>query len=531
MGLQFQFPEYGWLILLLLPLAGLWFWRERKKAAMIKRLADSPRLLDTLLAGYNPSRPRIIFLTFSFAFAGLIAAIMNPRVVQEKAGSPMEGSQVMFAIDVSNSMLAADVAPNRLERARTFAIRLAEALASNKLGVLAFAGEARLQMPPTADLGAVKQAIQTLSPQSIPLQGTNIESAFDVSVTSLEADALAYSAIVLITDGEEWEGGAFRKAKELGKKGLPVFVAGMGTVKGALLRDPESDQPLLDEEENQVLSKARPDLLQDLAERTGGSYLTVTGINEAVSQLASDLNDIGQRPMTNSTLVNYYSFTPWILLVVIILLVREWLPFLWFKPRVNRGKAVMMLVLAGFLYPAVALRAQKANETLERAAEALATGQYENALLQYEKALELEPSSTEAFFYKALTLYKSGKFDEAARLFNELAAKKPALEIMAAAFNNAGLALANANKLPEAITAFKQALKAAPNDAEIGKNLQQAILELKRQQQEKDKEDKKPEPPMEKEDADRKLQSLMDEEKRTREKMKPRPVGSSGKNW
>jgi Ca-activated chloride channel family protein len=532
MGLQFQFPEYGWLLLLLLPIVGIWAWWERKKAAIIGQMAQLPHLLQTLLINYNPVKSRVRFATYALAFAGVVLSILNPRVVQETANSPMEGSQVMLAIDVSNSMLATDVAPNRLEKARTFAIRLSEAMGGNRIGVLAFAGEARLQMPPSGDLGAVQQAIQTLSTKSIPLQGTNIEAALDVSLESLTSDALAWSAVVLITDGEELEGGALQKAREYGRQGLQVFVAGLGTEQGALLTEPESNQPLLDENDQQVLSKAEPALLQKLAQAAGGTYLQVTDLNQGVAELASDLNGIKQRPMANSNLINYYSFAPWILLAVFGLLLWEWIPFSWLSTKAKVKKPALALVTLFLLMLGTYAHAQKANATLEQAMEAFRAGRFEDAASACDKALELEPGNTEAFFYKALSEYKLGRYDEAAKLFMELAARKPANEVFLASLNNAGLALAGAKKLPEAINAFKQALKASPEDAGIRQNLQKAIMDQKAALQPSPEENKEPEPPMEKEDANKKLQSLMEDERRTREKMKPRPVGGgNGKNW
>jgi tetratricopeptide (TPR) repeat protein len=289
---------------------------------------------------------------------------------------------------------------------------------------------------------------------------------------------------------------------------------------------------MLDENDNQVLSKADFGLLKDLAESSGGSYISVGDINQAVAELSSVLKGIGQRPMANSNLLNYYSFAPWILLLVLGLLVWEWIPFSSFTFKAKSKKPALALFIWVLVMQGLVAKAQKANATLEQAMEAYRAGQFENAALAYNKALELEPANTVAFFYKALSDYKLGKFEEAAKQFTELAARKPTDEIYSASLNNAGLAFAGAKKLPEAINAFKQALKASPDDPEIILNLQKAILDLKQQQQQESNEkDKKPEPPMEKDDANRKLQSLMDEERRTREKMKPRPVGSTGKNW
>lgn len=532
MGLQFQFAEYVWLFGLLIPVAAAWWWWQRKKAGIIKNMATAPRLLGSLLNFYNPARNRSGFITFLLALAGLILAILNPRVIAEKASMPMEGSQVMLAIDVSNSMLAADVAPNRLEKARTFAIRLSDALGGNRIGVLAFAGEARLQMPPTGDLGAVRQAIQTLSPKSIPVQGTNIEAALEVAHQSLTADALAYSAVVLITDGEELEGGALQKATQFGREGMVVFVAGLGTEEGGLLAEPELGQPIVDENDQQVLSKANPGLLTDLAKQAGGDFVQVEDINKAVANLSGELKGIGKSKMANANLVNYYSFAPWILLLVLALLIWQWLPSFGFSARLAKKPkkvAIHAVLLLAFIAP---VKAQKANTALEQALTAYRAGDFEKAGLVYEKALELDPSNVEARFYRGLVAFKLGQFQEAAMQFTELAARNPGNGILQASLNNAGLAFAKANKLPEAINAFKQALKSDPGDKEIRQNLQKAILDLKAQQEKSSKDEQQPEPPMDKEDADRKLQSLMDDEKRTREKMKPRPVGSSnGKNW
>jgi tetratricopeptide (TPR) repeat protein len=498
---------------------------------MLKSLATSPRLLAGLVSHFNPSKSRFRIITFLLAFAGVVLAIMNPRVATEKAEVPMEGSQVMLAIDVSNSMLANDVAPNRLERAKTFAVKLTDALGGNRIGVLAFAGEARLQMPPSADLGAVKQAIQTLGTKSIPIQGTNIEAALEVARQSLSADALAYSAVAIITDGEELEGAALQQARTLGRTGMAIFVAGLGTEEGALLSDPESGQPILDENDLQVLSKANPALLKDLAEAAGGSYVQVADIGKAVTEMAGDLSKIGKRTMANNNLVNFYSFAPWILILVLLLLLWDWVDaFRFALPSKKQGMAAIITI--GLICQFNPAFSQKANAKLKEAFSAYKAGQFENAALAYEQALELDPANTEARFYLGLVAYKSGQYEEAAKQFTELAARNPSGGILAASLNNAGLSFAKADKLPEAVNAFKQALKSDPADAEIRRNLQKAILELKARQEKQDPENQQSQPPMDKEDAERKLQSLMDDERRTREKMKPRPLGgSSGKSW
>jgi tetratricopeptide (TPR) repeat protein len=531
LNIQFEHIEYAWLFLLLIPIVFLWFWWDRKKAAVIKALANTPRLLQSLLSNYNPLENKFRLVLFTGAFAGILLSLMNPRVIQEEANIPMKGVQVMIAMDVSNSMLAADVAPNRFEKARSFAIKLTDALGGSRIGLLAFAGEARLQMPPTTDIGAIKQALQTLSYSSVPLQGTNMESALDEANRSLSNDVMSYKAVMLITDGEALEGAALERAVEYAREGMIIFVAGVGTQEGFLLVEPDSGMPISDDDGAQVLSKINEGLLSELATETGGKYYLLADINEAVLRFSSDLNRLDKIALPNNDLVNYSSLSPWILFAVLILLFAEWGRLFFKNIFLSKVKKVVPIIGVIFCTASFAY-GQQAKKEISTGTQAYKEGNWEMAMDAFDRALQADPVNTKAKFYKALAAYKMERYTDAATAFSELAAALPEKEIQTASFNNTGLAYAQEGKLKEAIEVFKQAFRANPGDAEIKQNLQKALLDLKKQEQDEQKDKKKPPPPMKEDDANRKLQSVMDEERKTREKMKPRGARSaSNKNW
>jgi Ca-activated chloride channel family protein len=533
MPLQFEHIEYGWLLIPVLVLTWLlWYAWEKRKAAIRKSIANPSRLLSTLLVGYNPADAKKKLVFFSIATLGLVLAIMNPRVVSENANVPMQGIQVMIAMDVSNSMLATDIAPNRLERARNFGIKLANSLGGNKVGLLAFAGEARLQMPPTTDISAIVQGLQTLSPESVPLQGTNVEAALDEAKRTMAGNETSYKAMVLVTDGEELEGAAIEKAKAYADEGMVLYVVGAGTEEGSLLTEPESGQPMLDENNQPVTTRLNPALLQELAAVTGGTFLMLDDVNSAVETTANTLFNLSKIAVPNPSLVNYYSFSPWILLIVFLLLTMEVWKNAILSFTLNRKLQKAFLVAVICLGGVSVLQAQNVKKFLNEGTEAYKNGDWKIALAAFDKVLMEEPGNVQAKFYRGLALFKDGNLEKAAADFGEMAASGVDAEKQAAGYNNAGIAYAQNNKLAEAISALKQALKANPSDAEIRQNLQKALMEQKKQNPLDDKDGKKPPPPMKEDDANKKLQSLMDEEKRTREKMKPKPgTGGEGKRW
>ncbi len=531
MGLSFEHIEYAWFLGALIPVFLLWFGWEWRKKGIRKKMVTHPSLLKTLLKNYDPKKAWVRLGVFSIALVGVVLALMNPRVVDEKANVPTEGVQVMFVVDVSNSMMADDVAPNRLEKARSFAIKLAERFGGNRIGLVAFAGEARLQMPPTTDFGAIRQALQTLSPSSVAVQGTDIEAALLEAYRSLSTNALAKKCVVVISDGEALEGDAIATAGKLAQSGMLIHVVGIGTAQGAKLNEPETGLPILDNNDQQVISRLNEEQLGELADATGGKYLLLQDTESALNIMAGYLNALEKMPLANGDLVNYYSYAPWILGVVLVLLTLEWLLALLRQLIPGRKKAALLAAACFIIFVSGGL-AQGGRKDFDAGMTAYKSGNYQAAMDAFDKTLEKEPTKAEAKFYRAMAVYFQKNYPQAAAEFSELAGATPTDEITSASLNNAGLAFANNSNLAQAVEMFKLALKANPSDTDIRKNLQKAITDLKKQQPPPPEENKKKAPPMDKEDANQKLQDVTDQERQAREKLKPRNTGaSSSKNW
>jgi Ca-activated chloride channel family protein len=514
---------------MLLPAITLWYWWEWRKKYIRKQLASQPRLLKTLLNNFNSRDATFRLFLYLTLVVGIVLALMNPRIIKQQANLPIDGVQIMLALDVSNSMLAADVAPNRFEKARSFAIRLAEALGGSRIGLLAFAGEARLQMPPSTDISAIKQSLQTLSNASVPLQGTNIASALQEGDLSLSSNEVSYKAMVIITDGEALEGNTIDQAKKYAKAGMIVYVVGVGTTEGYLLVDPDLGTPIMDGNDQQVLSRLDEDVLLQLADATGGTYVLLNDLEATVKQLTEELKNLEKIEIPNENLVNYSSLSPWILLFVFMM---QACYLIWPYLKENAfGKKRLVGMIGLVLFTSIGF-GQEDKKEVAAGNKAYKEGNWELAIKSYSKALEANPANIEAKFYKALAAFKKEQFAESANDFAELAATGAEKDTRTASFNNAGLALAQEGKLAEAIDALKQAFRANPADPEIRQNLQKALMDLKKQKQDEPKQNDIPPPPLKEQEANRKLQSVMDEERRTREKMKPKASGASNdKNW
>lgn len=531
MGFSFEHIEYGWCFALLVPAFILWYVWEKRKGVILRKMVAQPRLLGILFKNFNPGKAKARLATFSLGLVAIVLSLMNPRVVDEKAKQPTEGVQVMFLVDVSNSMLANDVAPNRLEKARSFAIKLADRFGGSRMGLVAFAGEARLQMPPTSDLGALRQAFQTLGPSSVARQGSDIEAALNEAYRSLSANALAKKAVILISDGEALDGNATATARRLARSGMLIHVVGVGTERGATLSNPETGLPILDDNDQQVISRLDEGQLKSLASETGGKYLYLEDTEAAVNTMTGYLNGLEKLPLDNGDLVNYYSFAPWVLMVALVLLTWQWW-WPWVAGPKAEKKKVALLAGACMAIFSLPLHGQNAKKEFDAGVTAYKSGNYKAAMEAFEKALRNEPSNAVAKFYLSLSEYRQKNYPQSAAGFSELGVAAPSQEISIASFNNAGLAFAQSNNLPQAVEMFKMALKLSPADMEIRKNLQKAIMDLKRQQPPPAENRQEPEPPMDKDEANQKLQVITDQERAAREKLKPRQSSQMNRrNW
>ena len=237
MNFQFQNKNlFGlWLVLLALVVlfAAFLYWKKKVR----KRIGDE-KLVNALTKNYSSKLFNWKFILIGFAMAAGILAAMNPGKFGDSGNVKRKGIDIAVAIDVSKSMLAADLAPNRLERAKQFVGKLMDELPDDRIALILFAGKAYMQMPLTTDHGAAKLFVSAASPDAVPQQGTVISDAMDMSARAFSATDKRFKTIILITDGEDHDNDAEKMAKELSERGVMINTIGVGSAEGAVIPDP-----------------------------------------------------------------------------------------------------------------------------------------------------------------------------------------------------------------------------------------------------------------------------------------------------
>lgn len=326
MAIQFQYPEAFWLLALVPVLALLYFFYQgwRKKTAA--KLGDA-FLVAELTKNHSPRRVFVKFLLLITAFAIGIIALANPRRPDDASAEIRKGIDVMIALDVSNSMLATDVAPSRLAKAQKLLADLIDKMPNDRIGLVVFAGNAYTQMPLSTDHEAAKLFVTTAGPNMVPEQGTSITDALQQSNAAFEEGNQRFKTIILVTDGETHDEEALSTLEALAKRGVMVNTVGLGSPAGATILDPETGSPKKDENGEVVLSKLNEELLQQLAQGTNGAYINLTDNASALATLQEQYKNVEKKALVDTTGLNYESFYVWLLLpMLLLLLVETFLP-------------------------------------------------------------------------------------------------------------------------------------------------------------------------------------------------------------
>lgn len=296
-AIKLQHPEYLLallaLVLMLLLFLAAQHWRQRA----LKRFGD-PQLVSRLHPFAARGRRWIKWAFVSFAFAALVLACANPLIGKQKQEATRLGIDVVLAIDISNSMLAEDVKPSRLERARQFMLRLVDELEGDRLGLILFAGRAYRQLPLTTDHAIVKMFIRNMSTDLAPSQGTAIGEAITIAMQSYSGEEQKPFALIVMSDGEDHEPGAQELATEAAAAGISIFTIGIGTTRGAPIPEYVSGQVVgykADRSGNIILSKLNEQELQKIALAGNGQYMAFSGSPDQLRELRSELGEIEKR--------------------------------------------------------------------------------------------------------------------------------------------------------------------------------------------------------------------------------------------
>lgn len=319
--LRFEDPSYLWLLWLIpvLVLVRLVGWRRRK--AKLKRLGD-PELLKQLMPNISKYRPTVKFVLMLAALALLIVMVARPQMGSKISHDKRHGIETIICLDISNSMLAQDVAPSRLDKSKMLIENLVDNFNNDKIGLIVFAGDAYVQLPITSDYVSAKMFLQNINPSLIQTQGTNIGEAIALASKSFSQQENVGRAIIVITDGENHEEGAQEAAAAANKQGVNVFILGIGNPQGAPI--PMGDGSYLkDNAGNTVMTALNEQMCRQLAQAGKGQYIHVDNTSDAEKALNNELTKLQKGEMTSVIYSAYDEQFQAVGILVILLLIIE----------------------------------------------------------------------------------------------------------------------------------------------------------------------------------------------------------------
>jgi tetratricopeptide (TPR) repeat protein len=541
--IQFEHIEYLWALAAIIPMVAAYIFAINQKKKTSRKIGDA-QLVQQLIKDYSPKKFRIKFILIIAAFVLSTIALANPRKPNGSSTINRSGIDMMIALDVSKSMLAQDVKPNRLEKAKQLVSKLIDKLPNDRIGLVVFAGKAYLQMPLTVDHAAAKMYLSSLTTDVVPTQGTVIADALKMCYSSFSSSQKKYKAVILISDGEDHDEHAIKTAKALADEGIMINTIGIGSPDGATIIDPETNEYKKDAEGNIVITRLNEDELRSIATSGNGSYqLFNNNTDDIVSSLNDELKQIGEKSISQNSSDSYQNYFFMFLATALFILLIEFFVSETKSTKKQPGLKVAAILLFSFI--SLHSFAQNENELIEKGNEAYNKKQYNEAISNYKKAIEKNPTDETALFNLGNALYKSGKNEEAEQAFDQAVNSSQSPGNKANAWYNKGVALQNNNKLPECIEAYKQALRLNPDDDDARQNLQKALLKQKQQQQDKENKDKQKQPKQDqkqkkqqqqqnnnndqsepqpskisKQDAEEKLKALMQQEKNLQDKLK-----------
>lgn len=503
-------------------LAALYFYVLAWKKRTLKKIGDE-RLVREMTSNYAPQRFALKFLLILLAFTTAVFALANLRSPTGTEMVTRNGIDVMIALDVSKSMLAQDIKPSRLERARQVLGKLIDKRDNDRFGIVVFAGRAYLQMPLTGDHGASKMYLSSASPDIVPTQGTVIGDALRLCVTSFNSKEKKYKAVVLISDGEDHDEGALSVAGQMAGEGIVIHTIGIGSPEGATIIDESTHETKKDQNGNTVITKLNEEELKNIAGKGNGTYQLYNNTDEVVSKLDAQLGSMDQRTVTEDALVNYKNYFQFFLLVTLVVLVIEM--GVSEKRRTRKStpgilpalQKASLLLIAYCLLPAAAFT-QNEKQLIKKGNDAYERKEYDKAISDYQKVTVKEPVNTTAQYNLGNALYRSQKADEAITAYENALSGPTSKTDRSMFFYNKGVVLQHEKKLPECIEAYKNALKLNPGDEDARQNLQKALQQQQQQKQEKkDKEQNKPKD----DDKQKEKQKPKDEDKNNQPKPQP----------
>jgi Ca-activated chloride channel family protein len=295
---RFENIEFIYLLVLIPVLLVVFIIGRKIRKRSLKRFGE-PDILNQLMPFLSVNRPVVKFLFILIALVFIILGMARPQFGSKLEEIKRKGIEIVIALDVSNSMLAEDIQPNRLEKAKQAIERLVEKLADDKIGLIVFAGNAYVQIPITNDYASAKMFLSSINTQIVPKQGTSIGSAIDLGMNSFSPDNEASKALIIITDGEDHEDDVVSMAKEAAEKGIVIHVIGVGTPDGSPIPVYSGGQRSFrkDREGNTVITKLNEKILREITSAGNGSYIRATNSRLGLNMLFDQISAMEKQEM------------------------------------------------------------------------------------------------------------------------------------------------------------------------------------------------------------------------------------------
>ena len=505
--MRFGNAEVLWLLLVALPaLSGFLWWAWRKKQQLIGQFVQS-RLLANLISGVSIRRQKIRMVLLVATVGLILLVLARPQWGFEWEEAKQRGLDIVIGIDTSRSMLAEDVAPNRLARAKLAALDLKKLARTDRLGLVAFAGSAFLQCPLSLDDEAFRQSVNALDVNIIPQGGTALAEAIRTAQSAFKEKTDNHKILILFTDGEDHDGQAVEAARDAAKEGLRIITVGVGTPSGEMLRTTDASGRvsfLKDDEGNAVKSRLNEKLLREIAQATGEIYVPLTGANTMELIYERRLAPLPKAEFNTQRVRRFHERYQWFLgLAILALLCELFLPE--HKP-VRRSEGILAAPTQAGLSKAVALffllmLPWIAGASPAKALQQYESGKFEAALREYQRLLQDKPADPRLHYNAGAAAFAAKDYAKALKHFQS-ALLAPDLPLQQSAFYNLGNSQFRSGEeqtdLPqkqqsweEAMTNYESALKLNPKDADAEYNLEltkKKLEELKKEQEKQQKD-------------------------------------------
>lgn len=497
-----------------------------KRSKALKQWGDKELTLRQM-PEVSRHRPMVKFCLLMSALALIIVMLARPQMGTKVSNEKRNGIEAIICLDISNSMLAADVTPDRLTKSKMLVENMVDHFTNDKIGLVVFAGDAFTQLPITADYVSAKMFLQNTTPALIEEQGTDIAKAINLARNSFTQQKNIGRAIIVITDGEDHEGGALEAAKEAKKAGMRVFILGVGSQNGAPI-PAEIGGYMTDGSGNTVMTALNEKMCKEVAAAGSGTYIHVDNTNEAQERLNAELTKMQKNEISSVVYSEYDEQFQVVGLLVILFLVIEVLVFeckpSWQKnlslfKKVPKTAALVFILLS----VSIGSFAQTDRQLIRQGNREFRTQQYEKAEATFRKACAANAQNPEAHYNLGCALQAQQKDSMAIVAYEKAAQLQQDRLRRAQAFHNIGVICQSKKMFSEAIEAYKESLRCNPKDDETRYNLALCLKQQKnkpnQQNQQNQKKDQKKDNKDDKKDQNKNQDKKDDQQKQQKEQM------------